>query len=61
MIEQGPIRPPSEARSLLFRLTRNCPWNRCLFCPVYKGQDFSRRSAKEIKSEIDVVGNVIDE
>ena len=35
-IEQGPIRPPSEARSLFIRLTRNCPWNRCLFCPVYK-------------------------
>ena len=61
MIEQGPIRPPSEARSLLFRLTRNCPWNRCLFCPVYKGQEFSRRSVEEIKSEIDAVGDVIDE
>jgi histone acetyltransferase (RNA polymerase elongator complex component) len=61
MIEQGPIRPPSEARSLLFRLTRNCPWNRCLFCPVYKGQEFSRRSVEEIKREIDVVGDMIDE
>lgn len=61
MIEQGPIRPPSEARSLLFRLTRNCPWNRCLFCPVYKGQEFSRRSVEEIKREIDVVGDIIDE
>ena len=35
--EQGPIRPPSEAASLLVRVTRNCPWNRCTFCPVYKG------------------------
>jgi histone acetyltransferase (RNA polymerase elongator complex component) len=61
MIEQGPIRPPSEARSLLFRLTRNCPWNRCLFCPVYKSQEFSRRSVEEIKREIDVVGHMIDE
>jgi histone acetyltransferase (RNA polymerase elongator complex component) len=61
VIEQGPIRPPSEARSLLFRLTRNCPWNRCLFCPVYKGQEFSRRSLEEIKREIDVVGGMIDE
>jgi radical SAM superfamily enzyme YgiQ (UPF0313 family) len=29
--EQGPIRPPSEARSLLIRATRNCPWNKCAF------------------------------
>ena len=32
--EQGPIRPPSEAKSLLLRFTRNCPWNKCKFCPV---------------------------
>ncbi len=50
--EQGPIRPPSEANSLLVRLTRNCPWNRCLFCPVYKGEKFSRRSLDEIKGDI---------
>ncbi len=50
--EQGPIRPPSEAGSLLLRLTRNCPWNRCLFCPVYKGDKFSRRSLDEIKNDI---------
>ena len=39
--EQGPIRPPSEAHSLLIRVTRNCPWNHCEFCPVYK--DFNLR------------------
>jgi histone acetyltransferase (RNA polymerase elongator complex component) len=61
MIEQGPIRPPSEARSLLLRLTRNCPWNQCLFCPVYKGQEFSRRSVAEIRREIDVIGDVVEE
>ncbi len=54
--EQGPIRPPSEANSLLLRLTRNCPWNRCLFCPVYKGEKFSKRSIEEIKSDIEELG-----
>ena len=34
--ELGPIRPPSEAHSLLIRVTRNCPWNRCTFCSTYK-------------------------
>jgi len=53
--EQGPIRPPSEAGSLLIRLTRNCPWNRCLFCPVYKKEKFSRRSLDEIKADISVM------
>ncbi|MDD4168780.1 MAG: radical SAM protein [Desulfotomaculaceae bacterium] len=54
-IEQGPIRPPSEAASLLLRLTRNCPWNKCAFCRSYKGKTFSRRSIKEIKNDIDTV------
>lgn len=60
MIEQGPIRPPSESRSLFVRLTRNCPWNKCLFCPVYKGTAFSRRSMAEIKNEIDELRQVIE-
>jgi len=50
--EQGPIRPPNEAASLLVRVTRNCPWNRCAFCPVYKGQEFSLRDAEEVKVDI---------
>ncbi len=53
--EQGPIRPPSEANSLLIRITRNCPWNRCTFCPVYKGTKFSIRSVEHIKKDIDSV------
>jgi len=53
--EQGPIRPPSEARSLLIRLTRNCPWNRCTFCPVYKDAVFSIRPTEHVKRDIDAV------
>jgi hypothetical protein len=59
--ELGPIRPPSEARSLLLRLTRNCPWNRCLFCPVYKGRTFSRRSLAEVKADIDAAAGLAQE
>lgn len=50
--EQGPIRPPSEAESLFIRVTRNCPWNKCLFCPAYKRKKFSRRTVAEIKKDI---------
>ena len=53
--EQGPIRPPSEAASLLIRVTRNCPWNRCTFCPVYKGQTFSLRPIDHVLKDIDTI------
>ena len=53
--EQGPIRPPSEAYSLLIRVTRNCPWNKCKFCPVYKGEKFSLRPAEHVKKDIDAI------
>ena len=59
--EQGPIRPPSEARSLLLRITRNCPWNQCRFCPVYKGRKFSLRSVEEIKEDIQTARDMADE
>ncbi|HDI59356.1 MAG TPA: radical SAM protein [Desulfobacteraceae bacterium] len=58
--EQGPIRPPSEADSLLIRVTRNCPWNRCTFCPVYKGTRFSLRPVKHVKRDIDQVAEAVD-
>ncbi len=53
--EVGPIRPPNEGqdRSLLIRATRNCPWNRCEFCPTYKGQRFEYRSVEEVKRDIE--------
>ena len=57
--EQGPIRPPSEANSLLIRVTRNCPWNRCSFCPVYKGARFSLRPLAHVKRDIDTVSGYV--
>ena len=51
--ELGPIRPPSEAYSLLIRATRNCPWNRCQFCSVYKGSKFELRPVDEILRDIE--------
>ena len=51
--ETGPIRPPSEAMSLLVRVSRNCPWNKCAFCPVYKGQRYSKRSVADVHADLD--------
>lgn len=59
--EQGPIRPPNEAQSLLLRLTRNCPWNQCLFCPVYKKTKFSLRTVEEIKKDIQTARDIADD
>jgi hypothetical protein len=58
--EQGPIRPPSEANSLLIRVARNCPWNRCRFCPVYKDARFSRRPVEDVLADIDAIAAWIE-
>jgi len=57
-IEQGPIRPPSEADSLLIRVTRNCPWNKCAFCKTFKGEQFSRRPVEDVLADVDTIGRV---
>jgi radical SAM superfamily enzyme YgiQ (UPF0313 family) len=49
-----PFRPPSEAGSLLLRVTRGCPWNRCTFCSMYKRMKFEIRGLEEIKSDIEL-------
>ncbi|MBM3166930.1 MAG: radical SAM protein [Chloroflexi bacterium] len=59
--EQGPIRPPSEAYSLLIRATRNCPWNRCQFCPVYRGQRFELRPTEDVIKDIDTAKAIADD
>lgn len=55
--ETGIYRPPSEggSHSLLVRFTRNCPWNRCGFCAMYKGEKFEVRSPGDIKRDIDAM------
>ena len=58
--EVGPIRPPSEHASLLLRVTRNCPWNRCKFCTLYKGQTFSIRNKEDVKADLDAVRCCVD-
>lgn len=61
--EMGPIRPPSEGadHSLLLRVGRNCPWNKCLFCGTYKKEKFEYRSIEQIKEDIDVAKALYDE
>ncbi len=61
--ETGVYRPPSEggSNSLLIRLTRNCPWNHCTFCGMYKTEKFQVRSVAEIEQDIDAMAAVRDD
>jgi hypothetical protein len=61
--ETGVYRPPSEggSNSLLVRLTRNCPWNHCTFCGMYKTEKFQVRSVADIKQDIDAMAAVRDD
>ncbi len=58
--ELGPIRPPSEAYSLLLRINRGCGWNKCRFCGFYRDTPFSIRTAEDVKRDIDRIKYWID-
>ena len=51
----GPIRPPSEANSLLLQITEGCTWNKCKFCSLYKHEGFKAFTVESIKKDIDVM------
>lgn len=58
------IRPPSEWRSVLVRITRGCNWNRCRFCGIYPAMGepyFSIRSLAEITHDIDLLARRMPE
>jgi radical SAM superfamily enzyme YgiQ (UPF0313 family) len=53
-----PYRPPSEAESLLVRVTRGCPWNKCTFCSMYKKRRFERRPLEEVFKDIETAHRI---
>lgn len=59
--ETGVYRPPSEggSASLLVRFTRNCPWNHCTFCSMYKTEKFELRRLAEIQGDIDAMAALV--
>jgi len=63
--EIGSLRPPSEGgrSSLLLRVSRNCPWNRCTFCygRFYNREPFEVRSAADVNADVDSVRAIRDE
>jgi len=59
--ELPPFRPPTEAYSLLIRATRNCSWNRCQFCSMYKGAKLEIRPVEELKGDILTMKRLVEE
>jgi len=53
-----PYRPPNEAASALIRVSRGCPWNKCLFCTMYKNIKFQPKPLEEVKNDIDKAENI---
>lgn len=49
------FRPPSEAYSLILQVTLGCAWNKCAFCEMYSGKQFSLRNEEDIFAEIDMM------
>ena len=46
------IRPPSEANSIIFQITRGCSHNKCTFCGTYKGVRFQIKDPSIIEKDI---------
>lgn len=53
-----PYRPPNEATSALIRASKGCPWNKCLFCTMYKDLKFHPKTVDEVKKDIDMATSI---
>jgi hypothetical protein len=42
------------------RVIRNCTWNRCTFCPVYKGTKASQRDVEDVLADVDAMAAVAE-
>jgi len=62
VFEIGPIRPPNESKSLLIRVTMNCPWSRCRFCygTFYNRERFRIRSVNDVLRDVGVISKIVD-
>lgn len=56
--EEPLFRPPAEADSLIFQVTRGCSHNQCRFCLMYKGVRYEVRPIDEILSEIEEASHI---
>jgi len=48
------FRPPAEAYSMILQIDRGCPYNRCTFCGMYRGMQYSRLAMDEVRELIEL-------
>jgi radical SAM superfamily enzyme YgiQ (UPF0313 family) len=53
------FRPPSEAGSLVLRITEGCSHNRCTFCSMYRGVRFRTRPLAEIRADVAAAREIV--
>jgi len=60
LYDENYIRPPSEAESVVIRVTRGCNWNRCRFCGIYTafGVPFEIRPIETVLDDVTRARNV---
>jgi radical SAM superfamily enzyme YgiQ (UPF0313 family) len=49
-------RPPSEGDNLIIQVSLGCSFNRCSFCSMYRGKEFSLRPLEAVLSDINHMG-----
>ena len=51
--EGNPIRPPSEAGSIILQVATGCPHNRCAFCGAYRGLSWRIKPEETIAADLE--------
>lgn len=53
--EEPLFRPPAEAYSTIFQVTKGCSWNKCSFCEMYKTKKFEVVTKEKVTHDIETI------
>ncbi|HBE03206.1 MAG: hypothetical protein A2096_16705 [Spirochaetes bacterium GWF1_41_5] len=57
MYTEPVFRPPAEAHSLIIQAQIGCPYNRCLFCAMYKSKAYRVKTRSEYLEHLEFLKN----
>lgn len=55
------ILPPDRYGSLVYQVTTGCVYNKCAFCTLYQGIDYTFKSVEEVRKHIIEISNFMGE